>query len=344
MSAIDSTKSIICEKTLYCSPCYIILVIKEDGILKNTLMLFSAIVLLSACTSATKEKVNPAPKSSPVIATTTLQADNGLKRLIAIGRFSDESKRGSSFFVDNNNNRLGKQAGDILSARLAASGKFILLERADVGLVNDEKKLSGDSANLVGAKYILVGSISEFGRETTSEVGVFSRNKIQKATATVNVRLVDIETSEVIYSEEATGQATAEANRVFGVGETAAYNTALDDKAISAAISKLVANVMNNLLDEPWQSFILGQENGQLIIAGGNAQGLKQGTVLNVYEPGKSVTNPQTGKQIELPGKNVGKIEIELTAGQGDDEISFAKIISGQVDSAKLATYRIREG
>lgn len=311
--------------------------------MKRVLTLVSAAIILTACTSATKEKLNQPVATKPVIAATTQQVSNGLKRLVAIGRFSDETKRSSSFFVDNNNNRLGKQATDILSSRLTESGKFILLERSDLSILKDEKTLSGDNSSVIGANYILLGSISEFGRETTSEVGVFSRNKIQQATATVNVRLVDLSTSQVIYSEEATGKATAEANRVFGVGEEAAYNTALDDKAISAAISKLVANIMNNLLDMPWQSYILGQEAGNLIIAGGKSQGLKQGIRLSIYEPGNKVTNPQTGKSIELPGKSVGEIEIQLTAGEGDSEVSFAKVIKGDVNPDKFDSYRIRE-
>lgn len=315
----------------------------EDGLLKNALILSTAVFALSACTSATKEIVNPAPSNSPAVAATLAQPDTGLKRLVAIGRFSDESKRSSNFFVDNNDNRLGKQASDILSSRLSASGKFVLLERSDLNLLQAEKKLMGNLDAPVGAKYLLLGSVSEFGRETTSEVGVFSRNKIQKATATVNIRLVDIATSEVVYSEEATGQATAEANRVFGVGETAAYNSALDDKALSAAISKLVANVMNNLMDEPWQSYILSQENGQLIIAGGRSQGLKVGTLLAIYEPGQEVTNPQTGLKIELPGKTVAEIEIQQSVGSGKDEVSFATVVSGVIDRNKLNQYRVRE-
>lgn len=303
--------------------------------------LVSIVVSLSACTSVTKEKVNPLPISTKSIAKTTLEEQSGLKRLVAITRFTDETKRSAGLFnvVDSNGNRYGKQATDILSTRLTATNKFIMLERAD------EKLLEGEKLNRarIGADYILVGSVSEFGRETVSEVGVFSRNKIQKARATVNVRLVDVTTSEIIYSEEATGEASAESNRVFGVGETAAYNSALDDKAISAAISKLVANIMNNLLDMPWQSFILSETSNGLIIAGGKSQGLTTGTELSVYQPGESVINPQTGKSLELPGQHIAKIRVTNTTGKGDDEVSFVTFVEGSIDKSNLSSYRIRE-
>ncbi len=304
-------------------------------------ILLSAVLSLGACTSVTKEKVNPLPSPTQSIAKTTIEEKAGLKRLVAIARFTDETKRSAGLFnvVDGNGNRYGKQATDILSTRLTATNKFVMLERAD------EKLLEGEKLNRarIGADYILVGSVSEFGRETVSEVGVFSRNKIQKARATVNVRLVDVTTSEIIYSEEATGEASAESNRVFGVGETAAYNSALDDKAISAAISKLVANIMNNLLDMPWQSFILSETANGLIIAGGKSQGLEQGTELSIYQPGESVLNPQTGKYLELPGQHVAKIRVTNTTGKGDDEVSFVTFVDGTIDKSNLSNYRIRE-
>ena len=300
------------------------------------------LLMLGGCTTATNPKINP-PVAQPNASVAPVASDEaGLKRLVAIGRFSDETKRGQSIFVDPTANRLGKQASDMLAARLTASNKFILLERDDLTLLQSEQ-LKLDNSQNIGADFMIVGSVSEFGRETVSEVGIFSRNKIQKATATVNVRLIDVRSSQIIYSEEATGSASAEANQIFGVGEAAAYNSALDDRAISAAISKLVANIMNNLMDMPWQAYFLSYQDGQYLISGGASQGIQSGIQLSVYQPGKRVRNPQTGQFIELPGKTIGKLEVIETLGSGESEISSVKLISGNLDLARLTDYRIRE-
>lgn len=52
--------------------------------------------------------------------------ENGmvLKRKVAIGRFSNETQYAKGIFYDKENDPMGKQALDILSAKLAASGKF----------------------------------------------------------------------------------------------------------------------------------------------------------------------------------------------------------------------------
>lgn len=305
------------------------------------LLTLSSTVLLSACTTSTKEKLNAPLISQSQIAPNPMATEfNGLKRLVAIGRFSDETKRGNSFLVDQNNNRLGKQASDILSSRLTASGKFIMLERPDVQLLRSESNQFESSK--IGADYLIVGSVSEFGRRTESDIAIFSRNKIQIANATVNVRLIEVKTGRIVYTEEASGEARAEANQVLGVGKTAAYDTSLDDKAVSAAISKLVSNIMNNLMDSPWQAYLI-DNNGSLFMTGGKSQGIKLGHSFAVIEEGNKVKNPQTGFLIALPGEEVARVKVTGFVGQGDDELSIVSIQSGKIDTAKIPQYVIRE-
>ena len=310
---------------------------------KNLFILSSCISIVS-CTSSTNSVTNNAlsqlPQTSPVIEQ---PIEKSLKKVVAISRFSDETKRGNSVFVDKNNNRIGKQASDILSARLTESGKFIMLERSDLSAIENENKLGNSEMNAIAADYVIIGSVSEYGRTTTSEVGVFSRNKIQKANVTVNIRLVNTKTSQVIYSEEATGEALSEANNVFGVGERAAYNTSLDDKALSAAISKLVSNVIENLLDSPWQAYLLSHENNQFFMSGGEEQGIKLNDEFQVLKKGKSIKNPQTGQFIQLPGKKVATIKVINLIGKGANSISITELSSGNIDTGKLNEYIIRE-
>jgi hypothetical protein len=92
----------------------------------------------------------------------------------------------------------------------------------------------------------------------------------------------------------------------MGVGGQAGYNETLNDRAISAAISKLVNNVIQNLLDKPWRSYILDISDGSIIISGGPKQGLTENKVLAIIEKGKKVKNPQTNMMISLCKKVSG--------------------------------------
>ncbi|WP_336366420.1 CsgG/HfaB family protein [Marinobacter sp. C2H3] len=300
-----------------------------------TLALFSALLLSAGCSTVTQPVENSLPQKaqvSPVLA----EQGKTLKRKVAIARFSNETKHGNSFLLDNNNDRIGKQAMDILSARLTETGKFLMLERADLGKVREEQSLDDLDSQRVGADYLIIGSVSEFGRSTESEVGIFSRNKVQTARAKVNVRLVDVHTGQIVFAQEGAGTATAEANRVFGVGNTAGYDSSLDDAALSSAISKLVSELIGNLMDKPWRAYIIGHQDGFYLVTGGKAQGIELGDTFPVMQPGKKVKNPQTGMMIELPGTQVATLKVASFAGEGTNEISLATLVDGNLTDREL--------
>lgn len=271
--------------------------------------------------------------------------EQSLKRKVAIARFSNETEYAKGAFYDKANDPVGKQAVDILSTKLASTNKFILLERQDMDKILEEMKIAGNEGfQKVGADYLIVGSITEFGRKNVGDVNAFSRTKTQTVQAGVSVRLIDVSTGQIIYSEEAKGEAETMNKTVMGFGERTDYDATLSDKAISAAISKLVENVINNCMDRPWKSYFLSYDDNGIIISGGKSQGLKTGDFYEVVEKGKSVKNPQTGMLIELPGKTVGKIKIDFTGGENPQaEFSMVSFTEGGIDKHNLSNYFIKE-
>ena len=268
-----------------------------------------------------------------------------LKRIVAIGRFTNETQYAKGIFFDKNNDPLQKQTIDILSAKLASSNKFILLERQDLDKVITEVQYSNnESYQKIGADYLIVGSITEFGRKNVGGVGVFSRSKTQTVQAGVSVRLIDVSTGQIIYAEEAKGEAETTNKTVMGLGKQTDFDATLSDKAISAAISKLVENIINNCMDRPWKSYILSHDENGIIISGGKSQGIKIGDVYEVVQKGKSVKNPQTNMIIELPGKTVGKISVEFSGGDNpQSEFSMVSFVEGSIDPKNLNNYYIKQ-
>ena len=256
-----------------------------------------------------------------------------LKRKVAIARFSNETQSGTSFLIDDSGDRIGKQASDILSSKLATTGKFLMFERTDKDEIDSEKIISGLESEGIGVDYLIIGSVAEFGRSTDSASKVFKRTKNQRAYAKVNVRLVDVSTGRIIYSEEGSGEAvnTAE-SKVFSKVD-AGFDQSLTDKAIASAISSLVSSLVENMTNSPWKSYVLSKEDGMYVIAGGKAQGITVGQSLVVYKKGKKIKNHQTGAMIELPGKMVGSLQIAYSYGEDDfSEISFATLTNGSID------------
>src|SRR5882724_13685730 len=85
---------------------------------------------------ASKAQQVEAQKQVAVVAVKTL------KRKVAIGRFTNETRYGKTFLVDANNDPLGKQVSDMLSTRLVASQQFLVFERPDLDKVKAEQSIA----------------------------------------------------------------------------------------------------------------------------------------------------------------------------------------------------------
>ncbi len=308
--------------------------------MKKKILTFMAFALLcSLSANAQRKTVVTTP-----VTTETQQEGRVIKRKVAIGRFSNETQYAKGIFYNKENDPMGKQALDILSAKLAASGKFLLLERSDLATLLEEAKKGEGSLSTIGADYMIIGSITEFGRKNTGKEGVFTTTKKQTVEAAVAIRLVDVATGLIIYSDEGKGVAEITNKTTFGVGGKADYDATLSDKAISEAIGQLVENIINKCTDKPWRTYFLSYDNDGILIGGGASQGIKVGDTFAVKGKGKKVKNPQTGVMIELPGKQIGKVTVQMCAGDTPEtEFSAVEYQGDAIDASKLGDYYIEE-
>lgn len=269
-----------------------------------------------------------------------------LKRKVAIGRFTNETQYAKGLFYDRNNDPMRKQALDILSTKLGASGKFILLERDDLDVLLQEMQKTGGTMNNIGADYMILGSITEFGRKDEGKQGVFNSTKTQTVEAAVSIRLVDVSTGLIIYTDEAKGLAETVSKKTLGIGGSAAFDATLSDKAISGAISQLVDNIINKCMNKVWKSYFLSIDGSTAIISGGGSQGIAVGDSFNIVSNGKKVKNPQTGIIIELPGSVVGKFTVNSIGGETPEtEYSLGSIsdVNPAITESNLNDFHIEQ-
>lgn len=268
-----------------------------------------------------------------------------LKRKVAIGRFSNETQYAKGIFYDKENDPMGKQALDILSSKLAASGKFLLLERSDLSSLLEECQKGESGTATIGADYMIIGSITEYGRKNVGKNGVFSSQKTQVVEAAVSIRLVDVSTGLIIYSDEAKGSAELTTKTTLGVGGQASFDATLSDKAISEAIGQLVENIINKCTNSSWKTYFLSYDSDAILIAGGNSQGIKEGMTFAIKTKGKKVKNPQTGIMVTLPGKEVGKVKVIMTGGDTPEtEYAFVEVSgTDEINATNMNQYVIEE-
>lgn len=302
------------------------------------------LILMFVClTSSAQRKTKIIEPTSTSLSQPTGKV---IKRKVAIGRFSNETQYAKGIFYDKENDPMGKQALDILSSKLAASGKFLLLERSDLSKLLEEVQRGENSVATIGADYMIIGSVTEFGRRETGKTGVFSNTRTQTVEAAVAIRLIDVSTGLILYSDEAKGMAEVTTKRTMGVGGNAGYDATLSDKAISEAIGQLVENIINKCTNKPWCTYFLAYDSDAQLIAGGTSQGVSVGDTFAVMTRGKKVKNPQTGMMIELPRKQIGTVTVTATGGDTPEtEYSFIAFNGNgnTIDPNNLNDYIIEE-
>ncbi len=296
-------------------------------------VLLLAPLLMTGCATVTSPRYEPVPPPAAAVVPATPVAAQGkvLRRKIAVARFTNETRYGRSLLVDQNDDPLGKQASDMVSNRLIASGQFLVFERPDLSKVRKEQHLSGQE-NLVGVDTLLVGAVTEFGRSDTGKVGFLSATKNQVAKAKVEVRLIDVRTGQAFFTATGSGEANTETGNIAGYGSRADYDASLNDRAIGAAVSDMMNTLVNRLGERPWTSDILKVDGGRAYISGGERQGLKPGDKLAVMLQGARIKSQQTGFEITLPGTRVAGLKVVSLFGDSEaSEGAVCEITDGAI-------------
>lgn len=317
---------------------------------RQNIALHLFLLLLTSGCATVSEKIEaveaPVTKSAQIQAQKNIAAIPATKRYkskVAIARFTNETNYGRALMTDNDFDRLGKQASDMLASRLVKSGKFLVFERTDLKKVLQEQDITGAS-NIVGTDTLIIGSVTEFGRSIGGKSGFLSSTKVQLAHAKVDIRLVDTKTGQAFFSATGAGEATTESGEIAGYGSHSEYDATLNDRAIAAAITDVIDKLVSSLDERPWRTDILDLNGQQLFISGGQRQGIKVGDILQIMTPGQKVKSQQTGFEINLPSKKVATIRVVSFFGDNENnEGSVCELITGSIDKAVSSTLYVEE-
>lgn len=270
----------------------------------------------------------------------------GLKRRIAVGRFSNSTPYGRLLLSPGEADPIATQASDILTNALVSSGHFFVFERGDLEALGAERILSdADSDQLVGVDTLLFGSVTQLGRRNEGKQGFLNSQRRQVVNATVEIRLVDVRTGRVFFTASGSGEATTETGEVAGFGTSAGYDSTLIDQAINAAIADAITQVINELQQRPWFTDILSVSGDRVFVSGGPSQGLRAGDRFVVETPGEVIVSAQSGLPITLPGSQIAEIELVSFFGETPEaEGAIARLVSGNLppDTTGLRVMEIR--
>lgn len=213
------------------------------------LLVMIPILFLASC--ATETSTTVAPKQ----VTSAGTSYSGPKNPISVGKFDNRSTFLRGLFSDGVD-RLGSQAKTILVTHLQQSNRFVVLDRENMTEIQQEAKLRSKDQKLKGAQFVLTGDVTEFGRKETGDqqlFGILGRGKTQVAYSKVSINVVNVLTSEVVFSVQGAGEYALSNREIIGFGGTASYDSTLNGKVLDLAIREAVNRLVEGIERGTWK-------------------------------------------------------------------------------------------
>lgn len=256
-------------------------------------------------------------------------ATKGPKKRVGVVDFTDKTTYGQG--------RLGSSASDILTTELFKTGAFIVIERGQLNKILEEQSLGqsgiinpdtvAKAGKVLGLNAIVTGSISQFGVKTEGKDYGFYKQKVQKAECTVDVRVIDATTGQILFADSGAGVFEKKISEVLGYGQRGGYDETMGQSALRASITKFMDNLIQQLQSVEWSGRIAKVSGATAYINAGRDVGLKIGDVLRVYTLGEEIYDPQTHV---LLGREEGSLKGELlVSGYVGNNLTTASVQSG---------------
>ncbi len=269
-----------------------------------------------------------------------------LKKRIAVTHFDNKSNwQGQA--------ELGTGFADSLADALIKTGRFIVVERAELQNVMKEQDFAqsgrtADTANapqigkLLTAQIQITGSILHVDTQTQQQGGAIGFRGFSigggggKAEVAIALRIIDTTSGQVLDSQQIkgiarkSGMALGFAHGGFGGGMSSLNKTPLGD-AVVDALFQAVALITARLEQVPWQGRIVKAEGTAIYINAGANFGVKPGDRFACFHPGQSMIDPETGLNLGSKDSKYGAIEVVDV----QDKFSVAKPAGGTGFAAK---------
>ncbi len=279
------------------------------------------------------------------------------KRRVAVMNFEYGTVTASVTQLFGTNVDIGKGISDILVDRLVSGGVYSVIERkaldkilAEQNMSNTDRFDSNSAAKigrLLGVEAIIVGSITQFGRDDSSvntggiggkyggKIGLGNiGKKSAKAVVQISSRLISVDTAEVLTVAQGKGESArsgldlgggGSGTSGFGAGGLDMRSSNFSNTIIGEAVNKAVTDMAVRLESTApaitvkavvVDALVADVSGNTIIINSGGKSGLKVGDRLSVRRVGREIKDPATGKVIKRIEEPLG--ELSLTEVDGD--------------------------
>lgn len=268
---------------------------------------------------------------------------NGVKHAIGVLNFENQGGFYSQF-------SLGSNLALMLESGLFETGRFVVVERGELGAVMAEQDLQSSSraaeasetaqtGKIRSARYLATGAITEASYNTSGDGGGIRikgfriGGKSDKASMVTIIKLIDTTTGEVVASERIRGEA---GNTAVNIGY---YNSGLGGdmgsfaktplaEAAQDCVNTAVRFIAMSMSDFAVEGAVVTISGDNVIINLGENRGVSEGQLFIVRTDGEVLIDPTTGEVLDrLEGEVTGVIKVDKVR----EKISYCKLVEGEM-------------
>jgi len=298
----------------------------------------------------------PAPAPEPVAAAAPAPAASGpttqaQKKRVIVDEFDYSTVKTAVQSVFNTQQDIGKGIRAMLVTRLAQANKVVIVERAKMATLTKEQDFNASNrvkqgsgarvGQISGADALLSGDIVVFGRDDKKKSvkgggliggvigGIASSKNEDKAVVTIDYRLIDAETSEIIATGEAKGESVRKGNALGAIGGVLGKGVAgvqvdmTSSNFAQTIIGEATQDCVNKLADilleqtanmkktvREVEGRVADVSGKTLVLNVGSNDGVNVGEVFEVLNIVREVKDPVTKETLDVVTEKTGEMTI----------------------------------
>lgn len=235
----------------------------------------------------------------------------------------------------------------MLSTELERTDRFVVVERPGLTAMLAEQELTAGGlvrpeaaarpGQLIGARLIVMGDITEFARTTSGNrgsvgvanladrgIGLGLAPTSAKGIVGMDVRIVDSESGQVVssFSVRKAVKRTSLGLRL-DIGGTSIEQQSFSDSPVGKALREAVAEVTRQIVTETdavaWQGRVVDFDAGEVAINAGARDGIVVGERYQIYRVGKVLRDPASGRVLGARKRHIGSLEVSAV----DEQLAF---------------------
>lgn len=271
---------------------------------------------------------------APQILTRPVGAVAGPKRVVSVGKFDSIG----AFNAKYGEWDIGGGLSAMLTTALTESGRFVVLERAQLRQLTTEQELKASGVTnpetgpelgkLAGVQLLIFGAVTEFGADdrgggfsfggarggSNPLSGALSMQSASGAVA-MDVRIVDSSTGQVteVYKVkeplESRGMDISLGAKGMSLGSNQFLRTPLGE-AVRRAITQVVDRLVAEANRRPWFGLVVDVADREVVINAGANSGLRPGDRFVIERVGRKMTDPATGEVLAVRRHEIAFVEV----------------------------------